>query len=174
MYIIVHKSIVYTSSQEKKDNRGRTGTAGGKDCKLTEVDNIILDIVGKESPVVEGLCVGESGNYEEMEVASPHGIVFEESEVMDFHSARDDVGDPDANAGKESERMPATSTAFTIKTKKRKLSLSSERDKLLEAKWKAQTELLQQQAYNFRLQNYKMELELGLEHTELTSSLQSF
>lgn len=158
--------------QEKKDNRGKTGTGGGKDCKLTEVDHMILDIVGKESPVVEGLGVGESGNYEEVEVASVHGVVFDEDEVAAFHSAREDFDEPETGAGMENPQVPSTSAAFTIKTKKRKLSLSSERDLLLETKWKAQTELLQQQTYNLKLQNYKLELDLGLERSEYTSSLQ--
>lgn len=59
---------------------------------------MILDIIGKESPVVEGLGVGESGNYEEVEVTSVHGVVFGEDEVAAFHSAREDYDEPETGA----------------------------------------------------------------------------
>jgi hypothetical protein len=42
------------------DNSRQTGGEGGQDCKLTEVDNLVLLIVGKESPAVQGLNVKES------------------------------------------------------------------------------------------------------------------
>ncbi|XP_049316810.1 uncharacterized protein LOC125779494 [Bactrocera dorsalis] len=44
----------------KKDNAKRTGTAGGKNVLLDEVDNYIRDILGNESTVVQGLGQPES------------------------------------------------------------------------------------------------------------------
>lgn len=46
--------------QAKRDNAKRTGTAGGKNVILDDVDNCILDILGNESSVVLGLCQPES------------------------------------------------------------------------------------------------------------------
>ncbi|XP_036337086.1 putative uncharacterized protein DDB_G0282129 [Rhagoletis pomonella] len=46
--------------EAKRDNAKSTGTAGGKNAKLDEVDNCILDILGNESTVVQGLGQPES------------------------------------------------------------------------------------------------------------------
>ena len=52
------------------DNAKRTGSGGGKDAKLTEVDHKVLDIIGKESPAVTSLNLPES--YETTEGISPN------------------------------------------------------------------------------------------------------
>lgn len=43
--------------QAKKDNAKKTGAAGGKDKKFTPVDDIVLEIIGTESPIIEGIGV---------------------------------------------------------------------------------------------------------------------
>ncbi|XP_062550304.1 uncharacterized protein LOC134215066 [Armigeres subalbatus] len=45
---------------EKRDNARKTGTGGGYDAKTNDVDMLVYDILGKESPVLEGLSVPES------------------------------------------------------------------------------------------------------------------
>lgn len=42
------------------DNAKRTGTAGGKKCQLNDIDNLVLEIIGKHSPIVKGLGVADS------------------------------------------------------------------------------------------------------------------
>lgn len=45
---------------EKRDKKLKTGEAGGKKMKWTEVDLMVMDIIGEESPAVVGLDVAES------------------------------------------------------------------------------------------------------------------
>lgn len=50
----------------KVDNANKTGTGGGKQSKFSELDRIILDIMGKDSPGVRGLGQMDSfGNVDE-------------------------------------------------------------------------------------------------------------
>ncbi|XP_062534695.1 uncharacterized protein LOC134203873 [Armigeres subalbatus] len=51
---------VRKTSMEKRDNARKTGTGGGYDAKTNDVDMLVYDILGKESPVLEGLSVPES------------------------------------------------------------------------------------------------------------------
>ena len=48
------------TTMKKIDNSRQTGGEGGQECKLTEVDNLVLLIVGKESLAVQDLNVKES------------------------------------------------------------------------------------------------------------------
>lgn len=43
---------------EKRDKRRRTGENGGKQMKWTEIDCLVLDIIGEDSPAVVGLSEG--------------------------------------------------------------------------------------------------------------------
>lgn len=45
---------------EKIDNASRTGAGGGSSAKLTDVDNIVLAIIGHDSPVIKGLGIDDS------------------------------------------------------------------------------------------------------------------
>ncbi|KAJ3654354.1 hypothetical protein Zmor_013547 [Zophobas morio] len=44
---------------EKKDKIKKTGTGGGKESRLTEVDNKVLDILGKDSASVCGIGIND-------------------------------------------------------------------------------------------------------------------
>ena len=46
--------------QEKRDNRNKTGTGGGKAQVMTEVDKLIIDIIGSETVAVDGMEIGKS------------------------------------------------------------------------------------------------------------------
>ncbi|XP_047986608.1 uncharacterized protein LOC125226616 [Leguminivora glycinivorella] len=56
---------------EKRDNRQQTGSAGGKKCRYDDVDELVLKIIGKESPVLEGLCVPESSGSDQAQIHEP-------------------------------------------------------------------------------------------------------
>lgn len=56
--------------QAKVDNRRRTGTQGGAEAKYNEIDNIVLDIIGKDSPALQSLKVPETGEVETMDFVS--------------------------------------------------------------------------------------------------------
>ena len=45
----------------KRDKKGKTGRRGGKAIQYDEADLIILEIIGKDSPLLEGLGIPESG-----------------------------------------------------------------------------------------------------------------
>ncbi|KAJ8894226.1 hypothetical protein PR048_006838 [Dryococelus australis] len=47
-------------NQKKIDNRKRAGSGGGPDCKLTEVDKAVIDVIGRQFPLVIGLDCSET------------------------------------------------------------------------------------------------------------------
>lgn len=51
---------IRTATMKKVDNRKQTGAEGGPGNQLNDVDELVLQIVGKESPAVTGLPVAES------------------------------------------------------------------------------------------------------------------
>nr|CAI5830761.1 unnamed protein product [Callosobruchus analis] len=51
---------VKKATLKKVDNRRKTGSAGGTDCKYTEIDNIVLDILGHDNPIISSLGVTET------------------------------------------------------------------------------------------------------------------
>lgn len=42
-------------SMQKIDGNKKTGAAGGRSQKLKPIDELVLDIIGKESPIVAGI-----------------------------------------------------------------------------------------------------------------------
>lgn len=51
-------------SIDKRDRINKTGEGGGTKAKLTEVDELVLDIIGRDSAVVHGLLVEETWQEE--------------------------------------------------------------------------------------------------------------
>ncbi|XP_047988873.1 uncharacterized protein LOC125228371 [Leguminivora glycinivorella] len=50
-------------TMEKRDNRFKTGSGGGKKMKYDASDDLIITIIGKESPVINGIdCAESSGS----------------------------------------------------------------------------------------------------------------
>lgn len=54
LHLYLTKSVI-NFCQAKVDNARKTGSGGGKTAILTELDNLVLDIIGKESPCILGL-----------------------------------------------------------------------------------------------------------------------
>ena len=52
----------------KRDKRNKTGEGGGRSCALDEADDLIYQIIGKESPVLDGLDVPESSGTSSAEI----------------------------------------------------------------------------------------------------------
>ncbi len=56
------------------DNARTTGSGGGRHAKVNEIDNIILDIVKKDSALLISLNVPDSGDGEEAEIQFPDNV----------------------------------------------------------------------------------------------------
>lgn len=72
--------------QAKVDNAKRTGSAGGPSKKLTAVDELVLEILGKDSPTVVGLHVVDTLEEvieEQPETSANKTLVPDEIEVRD-------------------------------------------------------------------------------------------
>lgn len=52
---------------EKRDRKRRTGEGGGTATKFTRVDELVLDIIGENSPQVSGLNINETWMKENIE-----------------------------------------------------------------------------------------------------------
>ncbi len=70
--------------------------------------------------------------------------------------------------GNSKRTSTPNNNAFRIKTKRQEITL---RDKVLVDKWSAQTDVMRQQEYNLKLQNWKLEQELGIIGSPLTAGI---
>lgn len=52
--------VYFSFFQTKLDNAKQTGSGGGKDAKLTDVDLKVLEILGRDTPTIDGTGVPES------------------------------------------------------------------------------------------------------------------
>ncbi|CAG7716528.1 unnamed protein product [Allacma fusca] len=55
----------------KRDNQKKTGSSGGENCKFDEADLIVFDIIGIDSPVLDGINLPESSGTSEATLALP-------------------------------------------------------------------------------------------------------
>lgn len=182
-----------TRTLEKRDNAGRTGTAGGRKYVLNEIDHAILDIIGNESPSVSGLRCGEVGDNVEVEVEVGVGVE-DEFDLLDpgptTSASAPQAHRPSTSASAPQPPVPETTgveepninstskrattqnaNAFRITTKRQEITL---RDNVLLEKWTAQTDVMRQQEYNLKLQNWKLERELGIIGSQLTNGIKPF
>ncbi|XP_022190078.1 uncharacterized protein LOC111048489 [Nilaparvata lugens] len=53
------------STMKKVDNQKKTGSAGGPEWRLNTLDNIVLDIIGRDSSVLTDLGVAETWSIEQ-------------------------------------------------------------------------------------------------------------
>lgn len=83
-YLMSHRSYI----QEKRDNRRRTGTGGGKTMVYSENDEIIFRIIGTESKTLDGLHVHESSGTSSAVLLEPiHQHDSQDSDAQ-LHSTR--------------------------------------------------------------------------------------
>ncbi|CAG7733861.1 unnamed protein product [Allacma fusca] len=136
---------------EKRDKARKTGEGGGTTVCLTAVDNLILDIIGKDSPTVEGINIPQTG------VPSPitrhHEQTSESEEFVD-----------------EAVPVPSTSvsavSSCAVKNNSlgRKQFCKNSRGDLLKRKRELQVKLLELEVYYKKLKCYSLERDLGLPH----------
>ena len=68
-------------TMDKKEKKSKTGESGGRCAKWTEVDQLVLDIVGKDSPAARGIRGGyETWESEETSEGPPPPATAEEEQ----------------------------------------------------------------------------------------------
>jgi len=107
------------------------------------MDNMILDIVGRESPTVEGLDIGETGNH-----VPTVQMIHEENESFEI---------PDSFPHKKIQKSKRHTQMY-------------ESDEIPYSK-KLKDELIEITVYKTKLEALKLERELGLLPSTLTSAI---
>ncbi|CAG7830079.1 unnamed protein product, partial [Allacma fusca] len=143
----------------KRDNANKTGRGGGKDCVMTPVDDIILDIIGRDTPCVRGLGLPQTGDIEK-QTGTTEAIEIPE-ELRNRSSSPDSPIPASPTSG---------SSADLHVTDHRRNRKNKEAD-LLQRKRKLQVELLEVEIYHKKLVCYGMERALRIEQSELTKTL---
>nr|CAI5829971.1 unnamed protein product [Callosobruchus analis]CAI5854070.1 unnamed protein product [Callosobruchus analis] len=145
----------------KIDNAKKTGTGGMG--TLTEVDNMVLEIIGKESPVVCGLGVAES--FEKPQKQSCETVPEGDSEgiVNKSQSTSDHVA---ATTSKEASGKRKRVTGNNISTE----NVSA----IKQEKLTLQVEYLKLKNYRTKLEILKLEQELKLPASEFTATLPQY
>ncbi|XP_067014637.2 uncharacterized protein [Anabrus simplex] len=138
----------------KLDNAKKTGSAGGKISKLTDIDNIVIDIIGKESPIVTSLGVNETWEKPLEETTACENNA-EATPVV--------VGDetPCSSKGQKRKKISSESslhhTDYQEIQRRKKIAL--------------QNELLEIQIYKSKLEALKLERDLGLPMSHYTKDI---
>ncbi|CAH0556524.1 unnamed protein product, partial [Brassicogethes aeneus] len=124
---------------KKIDNRKKTGSEGGPDCKLNETDNLIIDILGRDTALVKGLSSKET-----WEKTIP---------------SVDEMG----KENKENEMPSTPALVNTVKAKKSCTSVPVHNESELRVKkLKLSLEIMEKESYLKSLEIFKQEKELGL------------
>ncbi|XP_008482107.1 uncharacterized protein LOC103518796 [Diaphorina citri] len=137
----------------KRDNARSTGTGGGRGMVMDAVDQVILDILERTSPTVQGLEIVESYG------SPPH--------LTSYEPETEDVDDP----------QPSTSSTPIPPPSKRRRSSSSLKEphsELLDLEKKRieqQLRLGKLEEYKYTLECVKLEMELGLPPSDFTGAI---
>ncbi|KAJ8876969.1 hypothetical protein PR048_021421 [Dryococelus australis] len=131
----------------KVDNMKKTGAAGGKNAKYNEIDNIVLDIIGKESSIIASLGIPETWSEEIKECANITS--YEQGST-----SQDDEQNNDASV---------LQLQFMTE-RNEKYQFQVEHLELLNEKIKVETN-------NLPLQTLKLEKELGLSPSKIAGVL---
>ncbi|RXG56974.1 hypothetical protein Avbf_13001 [Armadillidium vulgare] len=169
----------------RKDNITRTGTGGGADCKLTDVDEEVLTIIGKDSASICGLDVLES--MEEVlssEQYEPELILIEETSVASRNLPTESVPSTSTCQPAECEKPPSSST-YTTKSSEISLGTSRTSDfrrnpqkkadfdnaSLYRKKLELTVSILEKENYLKSLEILKLEKELMVQNSRFTKDL---
>ncbi|KAL1493553.1 hypothetical protein ABEB36_009257 [Hypothenemus hampei] len=138
----------------KTDNSKQTGAGGGKEFIRTEIDVLVLDILGKDSPIIKGLGVADSsdGNNNNVDGCG------EAIEVL-----------------KKKRKVIVTNSKFTNQQKVQKDINDLKKDINDLKKEKVRLEILQLEMANYKLklELLQKERELGLTPSQYTSDIET-
>ncbi|XP_025421308.1 uncharacterized protein LOC112691345 [Sipha flava] len=154
----------------------KTGSAGGKNCKLTTTDELVLDIIGWQSPIVQGLGVQDSLGHH------THETILE---CTNENVVANDVNFNQSNSPDTStiniirNSSPNDNVKNIEKSKKRVVVASSSKQynnmdeltALERRKLELQVEWLEKQNYKETLEILQLENKLLLEHSKYTFDL---
>ncbi|XP_047998347.1 uncharacterized protein LOC125235802 [Leguminivora glycinivorella] len=134
------------STLSKRDDARKTGTGGGKKIILTPTDELILEIIGKDSPILDGINVEASTS----ELPLDQNDVHESSQVSQIQIDNETTSNADSN-----------SLAGVTEKEKTKIVRkgSKQHDDVLDQETKKKRKLDLQLEF-LELQNYKMKLEI--------------
>ncbi|CAG7832732.1 unnamed protein product [Allacma fusca] len=135
---------------QKRDNANKTGRGGGKDCVMTPMDDMILDIIGRDTPNVVGLNLPQTGDPLP---ATPA--------VTDVVAIRSEDNQP-ATPPRPSTNPPVMQTPLTRKSKDAEM---------LKRKRKLQIELLEVEIYHKKLICLGMERQLRVQQSQFSKEL---
>jgi hypothetical protein len=153
----------------------KTGSGGGKKCIYDDSDKIILEIIGKDSPALDGLSIPESCGKD-----IPDNTIIPEVEngiedklsTVDEHVCNASVSSGCSGPGTVNKNTPPSNR------KKMKRTVKFVDDDLLKLKKKKiqeqtlmfeeKKELAKREKYKLDLELYKLENELGLPPSKFT------
>ncbi|PSN40415.1 hypothetical protein C0J52_19259 [Blattella germanica] len=144
---LIEKPEVDKKVKTKVDNMKKTGTGGGLDSKLTEIDVLVLQIIGKDSPVIDGLGVADS---------------FQE-EAQGEEISIEPLGGEEVTM--KSDINECASFQGPVKSKKRVVVVNNEEDKtniqhLKKQKLKLEMEQIKMHTVESQLRQHKLKLEI--------------
>lgn len=126
------------------------------DCKYTEIDNIILDILGRDNPIITSLGVPETWEQERESEQPAESLTVSSNEEDSTQ-----IKNVDVNENRESQ-------ASTKKTKKNYHTDDEALEKLKKRKLEYQVEILEKESYRKTLEILKLERELQLPPSKFT------
>nr|CAI5821183.1 unnamed protein product [Callosobruchus analis] len=176
---------VKKATLKKVDNRRKTGSAGGTDCKYTEIDNIVLDILGHDNPIISSLGVTETWEQKHADCSfgDANNTKLDNNLVVEENSVTTQVI-VNKNHEINTETLSGSATISGVEKvdsstkKKRIMSHINEtaEDSLNELKKKKmllQTEILQKENYLKSLEILKLERELQVPSSKFTEEFSS-
>ncbi|KAL7634495.1 UNVERIFIED_CONTAM: hypothetical protein RMT77_006297 [Armadillidium vulgare] len=155
------------ATMAKRDNINKTGKGGMG--KFTEVDELVLDILGKESPLICGLGVRES--MASTECASSVSGVSNFLSPANIHHVKVDVNEDTDDCP---EPVPHQSSQHEEKKRKRSTTpkrLKVDDDHRESEKDKLMNEFFRVKIFKTRLEILDLETKLGLPRSEYTKYL---
>ncbi|XP_050516645.1 uncharacterized protein LOC126891512 [Diabrotica virgifera virgifera] len=162
---------------KKVDNRRKTGSGGGTDSKFTEMDNVVLDILGPDNPILCSLGISETWEQDPEKEQDPENVEqeIENSNHLQDHGATNKIKNTNVFISTGSSSVPTASCA-----KRKKSKISNENDPIDEAlidlkkkKLQHQIEILAKESYLKTLEILKLERELHVTPSKFTASFDS-
>ncbi|XP_050310544.1 uncharacterized protein LOC126746362 [Anthonomus grandis grandis] len=146
----------------KLDNAKKTGSDGGPNSKLDDTDKLVIEIIGKNSPVIEGIGVADSMEEEVVTQTLPTNT----ETLPDVTEIKEDVG----NTFEDVVSPPLKSQKLTRGCLKRKIIVqNSNETKYLEDLKRKKLEL---EVRKLELEVWDKERSLNVSHCNLTSHIE--